>query len=127
MMFKLKENECLVYAGDAVLRSPSGEALPAVNQYTVVTVDNADPDMIVNLKEGESLVIIGSEHNERGAAEKRFEALKRQRAKNPPKGDGKYLYVKDSSEFLSDVKAFERFLNNMAFYFHTTNQPENED
>ena len=69
-MIKLKENERLVYAGKTALISPSGKPLPAVPQYIVVPADEADPALVVELKENEALIIIGSEHTDREAAEK---------------------------------------------------------
>lgn|GEM_PF-1808187 len=96
-MWVLKENESLVFAGYAELRSPSGELLPAVPQYMIVNTSEAAADKAVELQENESLILAGHVHNDRKNAEERFTALKSGQ-NPPPRSKGVPLYFKEKAE-----------------------------
>ena len=89
-MITLKENERLVYAGKATLRAPNGEVLPAVPQYMIVSVHEADPAAVVDVQKNERIVLAGHVL-EKKRAEERFAAIKAGRTP-PPKEGGIPLY-----------------------------------
>ena len=96
-MIGLKDDERLVYAGQTALRAPNGALLPAVPQYRIVPAEEADPACVVDLKDDERLVMVGTIHNDKKAAEERFAALKKGR-ECPPLAHGIPLYVKERAE-----------------------------
>lgn len=69
-MITLKDNERIVYAGKAVLRTPDGKPLPAVPQYRIVPVDETDPACIVELKDNERLIMAGKVNDMKSARER---------------------------------------------------------
>lgn len=95
MVIQLKDNERLVFAGTVALRAPDGTPLPAVPQYMIVPVDEADPALITDIKENERLVYGGRIFNEKKRAEERFAALKAGR-EQPPREVGIPLYFKEN-------------------------------
>ena len=99
-MVRLRKNQRLVYAGEAMLRAPDGTAMHSIPQYMNVAADEADPDCITYLQNDECLVLAGVVHNDRKAAKERFDALKAGTA-NPPKISGTPLYIKVSETSIS--------------------------
>ena len=99
-MVRLRKNQRLVYAGEAALRAPDGTAIHSIPQYKIVSADEADPNCIADLQDGERLVLAGVVHNDREAAQERFAALKAGTA-NPPKISGTPLYIKVSGASIS--------------------------
>lgn len=96
-MIGLKKNQRLIYAGETALRAPDGSPLPAVPQYMIVTVDEADPACVVELQKNETLVVAGTVHNDKKTAEERFAALKAGR-EQAARADGIPLYIKEDAE-----------------------------
>ena len=96
-MIKLKKNERLVYAGEAMLRGPGGAIIPNVPQYVIVSVDDvADPAAVANVKKNERIVLAGKIGGLQAARE-RYEA-KRAGREMPPKETGIPLYILEDVE-----------------------------
>lgn len=120
----LKENQRLVYAGETALRAPDGTPLPAVPQYMIVSVDEADPAFVAELQDNERLILAGTVHNERISAEERFAALKAGQAQ-PPRAAGIPLYIKEDAENInpktrlseSEEKACEPLIGDLVSAF----------
>ncbi|MCL2220838.1 MAG: hypothetical protein FWC20_00750 [Oscillospiraceae bacterium] len=102
MIIKLKKNERLVYAGDAPVRAPNGEFLPAVPTFAIVSTETVDPVNVVKLKKNERIVYAG-EVLELKNAKERFEALKAGREK-PPQESGTPLYIITDASNVNDKK-----------------------
>ena len=85
-MIRLKENERLVYAGTAPLRAPNGTPLPAVPQYMIVSIEEADPAAVVNLQKNDRIVLAGLILHEKKRSEERFAAIKAGRVPPPEEG-----------------------------------------
>ena len=98
MIGLLQPNERLVHAGQTALRAPDGTPLENVPQYMIVPADEADPASVVELKDSECLVVAGTVHNARKAAEDRFAAAKVGHA--CPCADGTLLYIKDAASYV---------------------------
>lgn len=96
-MITLKKNQRLIYVGDAELRAPNGALLPAVPQFTIVSVEEDDADHIVHLKSNERLMLAGHIFKDRAKAEERFAALKAGR-EQPPRETGTPLYIVEDVE-----------------------------
>ncbi len=96
MIKLLNDNQRLVYAGETALRAPDGTPLPSVPQYMIVSADEADPTCVVELKENERLIVVGTIHNGKKAAEERFAALKMGQVQTAKK-DCTPLYIKENA------------------------------
>ena len=96
-MITLEKNERLVYAGEIALRAPNGTPLPAVPQYIIVPVEQADPATVAEVGENERLVYGGRVFTDRQRAEERFAALKAGR-EQPPREVGTPLYLIEGVE-----------------------------
>lgn len=96
-MITLDKNERLVCAGTVALRAPDGTPLPAVQQYIIVGVDEADPAAAHEVKENQRLVYGGRVFTDRQSAEERFAALKAGR-EQPPREVGTPLYLIEDME-----------------------------
>jgi non-ribosomal peptide synthetase component F len=96
MPITLSPNERLVYAGRTALRAPDGKLLEGVPQYIILPVEKAAPASVVELQDGECLILAGTIHNDREAAEERFAAAKDGHA--CPRADGTPIYVKEAVE-----------------------------
>ena len=92
----LRPHERFVYAGDVALRAPNGTPLPAVPQYMIVTVDEADPALIADARDDERFVMAALRFTDRQRAEDRFAALKAGRTPPTPE-TGTPLYIKEST------------------------------
>jgi len=92
----LQQHERIVYAGKTALRAPDGTPLEAVPQYMIVSVDEADPASVCVLRENDRLVMVGTVHADRRAAEERYAAMLEGRA--CPRADGVPIYIKESAE-----------------------------
>ena len=103
MIIKLKKNERLIYAGNAPLRAPNGEPLPAVPQYIIVAADEADPAAVREVQKGERVALVGKAFNDYKSAEERFAALKAGRATSPPEV-GVPLYILTGAESVNPTK-----------------------
>lgn len=91
-MITLDKNERLVCAGTVALRAPDGTALPAVQQYIIVSDDETDHATTHAIKENQRLVCGGRVFTDRQRAEERFAALKAGR-EQPPREVGTPLYL----------------------------------
>jgi len=96
-MITLHENERLIQAGTVALRAPDGSPLPAVPQYIIVHVDEADTAAAREVQENERVLYGGVVFNDKKRAEERFAALKAGR-EQPPREIGTPLYFIDGAE-----------------------------
>ena len=92
----LKPNERLVYAGVTAIRAPDGNPLKGVPQYQIKPAHETDPISVVSLQMGERLIVAGTEHTEREAAQMRFAASMEGNTQSC--ADGKPLYIKEAIE-----------------------------
>lgn len=104
-MINLKKNEQLVYAGDIALRAPNGALLPAVPQYMIVSIDDADSAYVTALQDNERLILAGRVFNGKKRAEERFAALKAG-IDSPPLEVGIPLYFKTDSANVNPKTGF---------------------
>ena len=95
-MTSLPKNYRLVRAGTTAFRSHIGELLPAVPQYRIVPAEEADPALTAVLQDDEALVMAGTIHTDKKAAEERFAALKAGRECDTHKEHGTPLYIKEN-------------------------------
>lgn len=96
-MITLDKNERLVCAGTVALRAPDGTPLPAVQQYIIVSDDEADPATTHEVTENQRLVCGGRVFTDRQRAEERFAALKAGR-EQPPREVGTPLFFIEEME-----------------------------
>ena len=96
-MIKLKENERLVYAGDAALRAPNGTPLPTVPQFVIATIDPNTPAHIAIVGDNERVVLAGRVLYNKQSAEERFAAMKAGR-EIPPKEESAPIYIITDAE-----------------------------
>ncbi len=96
-MITLEKNERLVCAGTVELRAPNGTLLPTVQQYIIVSFNEADPACITEVEENKRLVLGGCVFTDRKRAEERFAALKAGR-EQPPREIGTPLYFQEDAE-----------------------------
>ena len=91
-MIKLKTNERLIHAGSVSLCAPNGQPLPAVPQYMIVPVEEANPADITDIKGNEQIILAGKIFNDKKTAEERF-AAKKTGQKQVPMERGTPLYI----------------------------------
>lgn len=94
MIRRLKQNERLAYAGEAVLRTAGGSPFDSIPQYIIVS--GSVDSVAIPLRKNEQLTMIGTLHTGREAAEARFAAMLEGRAQ--PQADGIPLYAKETVE-----------------------------
>ena len=92
----LKPSERLIEAGYIAIRAPDGRPLDRVQQYKIVAADETDPAADRSLEPGERLIMAGTEHTGRKAAEERYAAALEGYARRM--ADGTPLYVKEAGE-----------------------------
>jgi hypothetical protein len=100
-VIKLKKNERLVFAGNAMLRGPDGKILQNVPQYMIVNADEADPEAVVAVKKNQRVILAGEVFNDLQAARERFDAAEKagRRPSPPPlKEKGIPLYILEDEE-----------------------------
>ena len=123
-MITPNKDEQLVYAGTVALRAPNGDPLAAVPQYMIVPVDEANPNCMAELHNGERLIVAGSILSDRKSAEERFAALKAGQAQ-APRADGVPIYIKEKAESINpktglskgEEKAIEPIIGEMLDIF----------
>jgi hypothetical protein len=120
----LKPNERLVRTGKTDLRAPDGTPLPAVPQYMIVAVEDADPACVEPLGADERLILAGTAQTERANAEDRYAAMLAGR-EQPPRAGGVPFYIKEGAEninpktglSLEEEKAVEPLIGDMVDAF----------
>jgi hypothetical protein len=104
-MVKLKKNERLVYAGDAMLRGPDGAIIPNVPQYAIVSASEADPEAVATVGKNERVILAGKIFDGLRNARERF-AAKKAGLPMPPKEEGTPLYVLEGAESVNPKTGF---------------------